>query len=244
MNNSGIYCIENIENGMMYIGKGKNLNSRMFSHHIGCKYIENSINKHGNNEFIRYVIEYCEPEDMIYWEQYYIREWNTKVPNGYNLTDGGDGSLGRILSDETKEKIRISNLGDKTSRYGKTASNETKEKLRTANSGIRNPRYGKIVSKETRERLKIANSGKIRSSEAKENIRKGKLGKKSPLASSKYIGVYSRKYKAKVYWIAGFKHNKKYICVGRYKTELEAAIAHNEYIIKHNIDRPLNFLEK
>jgi hypothetical protein len=34
-------------------------------------------------------------EMMLYdLEKYYIKKYNTKAPNGYNLTDGGDGIFG------------------------------------------------------------------------------------------------------------------------------------------------------
>lgn len=37
-------------------------------------------------------------------EKFYIKEYNTKAPNGYNLTDGGEGSLGYHPSKETNQK--------------------------------------------------------------------------------------------------------------------------------------------
>jgi group I intron endonuclease len=109
MPEAGIYCIENVENGKMYIGKGKNVNKRMWQAHEGCVLLEKAIKKYGD-AIIRYVIEYCEPtnNELDYWEQYYIKEWNTKVPNGYNLTDGGGGVLGQIVSDETRQKSSVS----------------------------------------------------------------------------------------------------------------------------------------
>jgi hypothetical protein len=61
-----------------------------------------------------------------------------------NLTDGGDGSNNVVVSENTREKLRIARLG-----Y--TLSEETKLK-------ISNSHKGKIVSEETR--LKMSESGK------------------------------------------------------------------------------------
>lgn len=36
-----------------------------------------------------HVLAYCMPQESDYWEQYFIRKWNTFHPNGYNLTTGG-----------------------------------------------------------------------------------------------------------------------------------------------------------
>ena len=42
-----------------------------------------------------------------------------------NMTDGGDGVWNCLRSDETKEKIRQSKIGDKNPNFGKTPSKET-----------------------------------------------------------------------------------------------------------------------
>lgn len=60
---------------------------------------------------------------------------------GYNTTSGGDGSVGRAQSEETKRKI-----GEKA-------------KIRMANPE-NNPRYGAIVSNETKEKISKALKGK------------------------------------------------------------------------------------
>lgn len=44
-------------------------------------------------------------------EIFYIKEYDT-FNSGYNLTIGGEGALGRVLSEETKEKISKANKGN------------------------------------------------------------------------------------------------------------------------------------
>lgn len=94
-----------------------------------------------------------------------------------NLTKGGEGKKGYICSDETREKIRSSNLGrthsEETrakmsdSRKGKTPSEETRAKMSAANIGnTRN--LGKTRSEETR--AKMRESKKNMSVETKEKM--------------------------------------------------------------------------
>ena len=84
----------------------------------------------------------------------------------HNRTDGGEGSSGTIMSEETKRKISESHKG-------KTKSEETKRKMSEANKG-------KIVSEETRKRLQSYNINKVVSEETKRKMsetRKGRPGK-------------------------------------------------------------------
>lgn len=55
-------------------------------------------------------------------EQYYIVKYNSKVPTGYNASDGGEGNLGVILSSETRAKMSKAKKGHKV-------SEETREKM-------------------------------------------------------------------------------------------------------------------
>jgi hypothetical protein len=80
-----------------------------------------------------------------------------------NLTNGGDGCLGLIHSDEAKIKMSIPNRGKviskeqrrKVSEFhkGKVTSEETKIKMSKAQSGEKNHMYGKKVSEETLNKM-------------------------------------------------------------------------------------------
>jgi hypothetical protein len=79
-------------------------------------------------------------------ERRLIRWWGRKDLNTgilRNRTDGGEGCSGRKLSEETKEKIRQSNIGKnrgKKSRLGSILTEETKEKIRQGNIAYRSGR--------------------------------------------------------------------------------------------------------
>jgi G:T-mismatch repair DNA endonuclease (very short patch repair protein) len=75
-----------------------------------------------------------------------------------------------IFSNITKEKIRISKLGNKC-HLGKLHSIETKEKIRLNNIGSKH-------SDETRKKMSISHTGKhYHTLESKEKIRKANIGK-------------------------------------------------------------------
>lgn len=219
---SGIYCIENVINGKRYIGKSINIEDRMWDNHKDCTIIEYVIKKHKQDNLIRYVIEYCDSEEISFWEQYYIREWKTKVPNGYNLTDGGDGGINP--SEETRKKMRESHpdqRGENNNNYG--------------NRGEKNPIYGRHFSDEHKTKIGKANSG----------IKNYKFGTKSSNASSQYFGVLKiNDHKKYIYWLAYMKKDGKLIRIAFCKAEIEAAYAYNRYVIEHNLPNPLNILEE
>lgn len=98
-----------------------------------------------------------------------------------NLTDGGDGASGHILSKETKQKIGLS-------KFGKKMFPETLAKLIAANLGKKqSPEHiakkiaaliGKKRSPEAIEKTRLKIIGRTQSLETRAKIRAKKLGKK------------------------------------------------------------------
>lgn len=126
----------------------------------------------------------CENDvDAIALEQTLIEELGRRVLNKgplLNLTDGGDGACGRIVSQETSDKIAKALTGKsrgphkletiekiKASHVGRTyhsASGETKAKMRQAHLGVEKPEFSKLMkgrpkSSQMRERLSAAKIG-------------------------------------------------------------------------------------
>lgn len=64
--------------------------------------------------------------------------------------------------------------------------------------------------------------------------------------TSSFYGVYFNTHYAHKNkpWVAQVRVNKQRILIGNYKFEIEAAEGYNNYIIEHNINRPLNNLEE
>lgn len=106
-----IYKIENKINHKIYIGQSKNPEERFLQHcHKNEKYkslINEAILKYGKNNFSFEIIGWF--EDYNEKEKYYISYYSSRVPNGYNLTIGGEEppkGAHRIINEEIAEKIK------------------------------------------------------------------------------------------------------------------------------------------
>lgn len=88
-----VYKIES-ENGKKYIGITNNFSRRMREHcslHNPNSLIAKAINKHGKENFSYEVLKEVETVDEAKeLEIHFIRKFNTLVPNGYNISIGGD----------------------------------------------------------------------------------------------------------------------------------------------------------
>ena len=103
-----IYCLENTATDKLYIGKTtRPLHERLAEHKAGrgrARALNAAILKYGWENFALKVIEEIPAEDLDEAEKFWIAFCQTKAPNGYNLTDGGEGL--QNPSAETKELIR------------------------------------------------------------------------------------------------------------------------------------------
>ena len=121
-NNGEIYCLTS-PSGKKYVGQCvKQLSSgkkwgyiQRWKDHIRdansknyCRQLNNAINKYGSENFTIEVIKECNIYELNYYEEYYIKLYNTLSPNGYNLTSGG--SICR-QSEETQILKRKSMIG-------------------------------------------------------------------------------------------------------------------------------------
>lgn len=178
-----IYCITNKLNNMKYVGKCAKLVSESTKYYGSGVHISASIKKHGIDNFVKEILEndIVDLVELSSREKYWIKHLNTKFPNGYNLTDGGDGCQG--MTEETKEKIRQKNkllVGEKSSRYGKKNTEEHNNILRAVNTG-------KTVSEETRRKISQNQTGKTRPKEVMEKTRQSNIGR-----------IHSEEWKQKV----------------------------------------------
>ena len=100
-----VYLLTDLTNSKKYVGKTTQmLKIRLSAHKCNKKTrIGRAIRSHGWENFKVEILEECTTEaELDEREMYWIKTLNTRHPNGYNLTDGGEGSTGRKCS----EKVR------------------------------------------------------------------------------------------------------------------------------------------
>lgn len=96
-------------------------------------------------------------------------------------------TLGRSLSEEHKEKLRIASIGNKYS-LGYKHSDEHNKKISESLKGENNPMYGKTSAMKGRhhtedsiEKIRKANLGRVFSEETIEKMRKNNIGEGNPM---------------------------------------------------------------
>lgn len=146
MKQTGIYIITNVKNNKCYIGSSSHcIKNRITVHKRFLKqnkhdnsYLQASYNKYGKDAFRFEILEYCEKEECIIREQYYMDIYKSYIrENGYNLREKAESNLNVKFSKESKRKMSIAKLGkklteshilnSKLARIGQKRSNRTIE---------------------------------------------------------------------------------------------------------------------
>lgn len=162
VNICGIYCIENLVNGKLYIGQSTNIRLRWNLHRsrlnrcvLENPHLQSAWTKYGESSFRLIVLEECTFDLLDQREVYWISQLGTTDRSlGYNINSGGHAN--KSVSAETREKLRIANLGANNPGFGKKRSEETRLKMSLAATGENNYHYGKKYTEE--EKLKLYGS--------------------------------------------------------------------------------------
>ena len=157
-----IYLITDTTNNKKYTGKHHyNKEGELDPNYHGSGVIIRNIYKKRPETLKEEYIKTCySEEEMCSDEQYYIKFYDTLWPNGYNLTEGGEGE---IPCEETRRKLSESRSGEKNHMFGKHHSEETKQKIGEVHKG-------KHISEEQKKKLSVALKGRIMSDEHKKKI--------------------------------------------------------------------------
>lgn len=151
-----VYLTTNLINGKKYIGqhKGCHIDHNYFGSGL---LVSKALKLYGKANFSCEILDIAySKEELDTKEIYWIKQHNAVASNDYyNLDKGGvisGRSFGHEVSDSTREKLRIANLGKKL-------SEETKQKLSDARKGkyVGDNNNAKLPI--SRAKLKIANHG-------------------------------------------------------------------------------------
>lgn len=138
--------------GIFYVGKGHG--KRCLSKHSRNFHHSNVVNKYGMENILIGKFD-CSSEKIAFdLEMGLIKCLRRNGVRLANMTDGGEGTIGRIATEESKR-----NHSDKM--RGRVAAPETKEKMRLAHSGERNHFYGRSHSEETKLKISQKKMGHV-----------------------------------------------------------------------------------
>ena len=154
-----IYKRVNTINGMTYVGQHKYERDSVEldeSYRGSGKYFKRAVEQYGEDSFSYELIDTAEsPEELNEKEIFWISELNTRVPNGYNITAGGDGI---IVSHE--QRVEWGSLGSSS---GWKQSQHQKDV-------VRDYMTNRVITDEFREKCRQAKLGNTNAAGNKDMI--------------------------------------------------------------------------
>ena len=162
-NKSGVYEIRNTINEHRYIGSAVSIYARwrvhlhqLHNNKSHNAYLQKAWGLYGEDAFEFNILCVCDKSNLILYEQRFIDGLDPE----YNILRTAGSSLGRKISQETLQKLRLASLGH-------IHTEEHRAKIGAAQVGTKR-------SEATKAKFRIVN--KIRTPEAREKIRVAKLG--------------------------------------------------------------------
>lgn len=206
--NSCIYEIKNKLDGKRYIGSAINFKKRFYLHkhhlsknkHSSVK-LQRAWNKYGESNFEFNIIIYCDPKNLIMYEQRCIDGFDT-CRNGYNISPTAGSTFGFRFSEESKKKM--SEKGKQKTFSELTIANMSKasklrwqdpvfkEKMSKAHIGLKHSDFSKKKMSEA-QKGNTKFLGHKHSEEWKNMMRVMMLGRKHSIQSIKKISESHKK---------------------------------------------------
>ena len=207
-----VYCVEHIESQKKYVGiTTRTLNERWEEHIQKSQtndrnHLHDALHLYGAESFKIYPLDSANTtRELAQKEQFWIKELDTYGNAGYNETLGGEGSFGRVMSEETKEKMRQSMIRrwadpakrqqmsrklkqyfttdgakEACAKHTKRGMQEWKESLtvKEYQKWLNNPKRGKhVVTADMKSRIAEFQSNRVRTPEEKLKLSQNRKGK-------------------------------------------------------------------
>lgn len=207
-----IYKVTNLINGKIYIGQSTKDDPNYFG---SGTYIRRAVKQYGIENFNKEILCECNTrEEMNELEIKYIKEFNSKSPNGYNLSDGGDSGPG-LFGDrnpskrpEMKEKARKRMIGDRNISKRDDIKRKISEKLKGSKKNISEEGMKRLVET-SRERFNNNNPMShpefkekllevVKSDEYKKKMSEATSGTKNGMYGKKHSEETKRKISEKI----------------------------------------------
>lgn len=229
-----IYMYTNNITNKSYIGQTINLKKRKQSHENSKRNDEfhKALREYGADNFSFIILEKILGIDkkevktkLNELEINLISKYNTRHPNGYNLSKGGEGCKDRILTKEHKRKISESNKGrilteEHKRKLHQKRSKETCKRIGESkkgqipwNKGLKTDK--KVIEKQVKARQWFYNSGgpnkgKKMSEEQKKKLSIAHTGKHLSEEAKNKLREYNRTHPEKYNSIRGIKLSEKH----------------------------------
>ena len=168
-----IYLVTDTTNGMKYVGQHHyHIEGQLDPNYHGSGIIISRIYKERPETLKEEYIKTCYSDsEMNNDEKYYIKLYDTLYPNGYNLSEGGDGVL---PSEETRRKMSKSHKGKIPPNKGIPMSEEQKKKLSESLKGRNVWNKGIPMSEEQKKKLSESHKGQIPPNKGKHHTEESK----------------------------------------------------------------------
>lgn len=147
--------------GKVYVGITSNVKNRWanngYHYHRYNTVFSAAIKKYGWDNFVHEILlENCSKEEANYTERYLIK-WYKMHSQSYNITDGGEGCLGYVHTEESKKKASDHNKGKhpynpKAIEASRTAMAKMSKEERKLKYGVKGM-LGKHHSEETKMKM-------------------------------------------------------------------------------------------
>ncbi len=211
---AGVYCIENIYNGKLYIGSAFDAHARILAHFrllrrnkSHNKHLQASYNKHGKDAFIGYIIELCEKDIVKEKEQFWIDN-TTCLTNGYNKSGKVIDNSGWNHKQEYKDRLSKERMGVGNPAYGKKMPAEVIDGIRKRSTGRSHTKESidKMIAKREENKANYLGSkcGKAKLTEEKVYEIKLKLLQKIPHPT------IAKEYNVSPVTIGGIAQNRRW----------------------------------
>jgi group I intron endonuclease len=189
------YITTNLYNGKQYVGDRSCDNPEKDPYLGSGDYFKNALKLYGKKNFVRKILEFFPTKQEAFnAQEKYIKEYNTLIPNGYNISPKGGHNCPNSWSDESVKKISKSRQGIKPWNLGLTNcySSETLASMSTA----------KKDKKLTEKQKKAWCGGRSHSEESKKKISEN-CGSKQPQTKKKISNSLKGRTWEDIYGIEG-----------------------------------------
>lgn len=160
-----IYIATCRETGKMYVGQTRrDFRTRLYRHKqdkASDGPFQRALRKYGYWSFDYVTIDSVPDCFLDDWERFFISEFNTIAPHGYNLTSGGHSN--GYMSPDTIRKMSEARKGSKNPNFGKPRSEDVRRKV----SETKKSQHRKLTD-DHRTKLRVAwrnhggpNAGKV-----------------------------------------------------------------------------------